>query len=866
MFDQLVLQPGLTFAAAFFGLAFSFLLWFLVRQRRQRIWFPILRVVPLESRVLPKLMMRPPPWLAFLCFLACALGLLFLTLKPSQKVYTPFQPNRLHVHVFFDMSASMSHHVSLEEYSARAMELLSKVQQMGRVSYSLSHKPQVYDLSESQDALELIRASGFHRPGLKIGQRLEQQLEKVGDFNLLVVVSDGDQFSFGGFNWDFLQDIEIRFLSLATKAGGTNLFIDRVSSVQSERPGLKEWDVTIQRTGASQAVSGTLKARLGTKELFVGAYSVPMDQNQVDLRVRVDEEKFYLSSQDDQAHIVWEIEADVNEMLTLDNVFRSPATGMKRKLLLIADPMGESFLEDPAHHLEVTLKVLGFQVDRLDDAGALSRVNPRDYPAIIVLAGSDRGVESFCPAFHSKPTSASDMSHKDQKTSPIVWLAPFSTEANWSVMCQCVTRYTGLSQNDPSKDFCKDVETRNQYIGILKSLGGKQVGGELDDYLGSIAFHMKDNELDWELLTFTLPLKPDPKTGVSYAVLPLITKTLAGWQNLYATSNESSNSEWPRINDIAKLLSQESEDHNRLLLGSNVPRGESIIHLLPAALLPKPWDPELATRPKAIAQKKDQDDPMPFLKMIFALVVFFCGLEALVYSAQAFRSFSQKKAVLFLLAIFLPVGNQAEAQVTINLLGSRQLTGFARLSREVTSRTSISLNQKVKRFSSLTDDALSEPWLWVQGVGPIANKEGFLLYELTSWLKRGGLLIIENAPSKEILSQLTSGNIFSSAGGNAWQAIPPDHELMRSFHLLESLPVCSSNLWQGFHFDGRLAILAIPENFLSAIEDRSRKASCSSMQSYEQLTRVFVNVLMVALATDYKKDQIHLPEILKRLR
>ena len=36
--------------------------------------------------------------------------------------------------------------------------------------------------------------------------------------------------------------------------------------------------------------------------------------------------------------------------------------------------------------------------------------------------------------------------------------------------------------------------------------------------------------------------------------------------------------------------------------------------------------------------------------------------------------------------------------------------------------------------------------------------------------------------------------------------------------------------------------------------------------SPEKGYRAFINLLMVALTTDYKKDQVHLPEILKRLR
>jgi hypothetical protein len=93
---------------------------------------------------------------------------------------------------------------------------------------------------------------------------------------------------------------------------------------------------------------------------------------------------------------------------------------------------------------------------------------------------------------------------------------------------------------------------------------------------------------------------------------------------------------------------------------------------------------------------------------------------------------------------------------------------------------------------------------------------------------------------------------------------------MRSFYLLDALPTCAQKntgsvpLWYGFETDGRMAILVIPFNFIDVIVDNSTK-NCPGMDQ-ERSMRVLVNVIMATLTTDYKKDQIHLPEILKRLR
>ena len=135
--------------------------------------------------------------------------------------------------------------------------------------------------------------------------------------------------------------------------------------------------------------------------------------------------------------------------------------------------------------------------------------------------------------------------------------------------------------------------------------------------------------------------------------------------------------------------------------------------------------------------------------------------------------------------------------------------------------------------------------------------------ELALWLRRGGFLVIESPLAPAALAKLTAP-LKDTGPGGGWNPLPPDHELMRSFYLLDALPACRSEIWRGFHYDGRLAILAVPFAFLATLRDRATPEACAPDQ--ERGVRVLVNMIMVALATDYKKDQIHLPEILKRLR
>jgi hypothetical protein len=134
--------------------------------------------------------------------------------------------------------------------------------------------------------------------------------------------------------------------------------------------------------------------------------------------------------------------------------------------------------------------------------------------------------------------------------------------------------------------------------------------------------------------------------------------------------------------------------------------------------------------------------------------------------------------------------------------------------------------------------------------------------ELTGWMQRGGFLVVENHNGSQAFKQA----VLEAIPKGAWKPIPPDHELMRSFHLLASLPQCENQVWEGFHFDQRIAMVLVPGDFLRFTLDEPGAGQCFGKFTHEQAVRVFINLMMVALATDYKKDQIHLPEILKRLR
>ncbi|MDE3269268.1 MAG: hypothetical protein OYH77_03175 [Pseudomonadota bacterium] len=203
-----------------------------------------------------------------------------------------------------------------------------------------------------------------------------------------------------------------------------------------------------------------------------------------------------------------------------------------------------------------------------------------------------------------------------------------------------------------------------------------------------------------------------------------------------------------------------------------------------------------------------------------------------------------------LVLLALPLPSPLAAQVEL-LSTSGTTHSFKQLAQEVSQRTSVSLAPRLR----IVKDFRHHAWVWMDAAQLTA------VHKISQWLKKGGMLIVNGDPPTPITAKT-----FPATLGK-WQHVPLDSALMRSFYLLNSLPTCQNKSWQVYMFHERLTIVAMPYPLLAFLRDQpSSKHPCFTTQDRETHVRVFINLLMVALATDYKKDQVHLPEILKRLR
>jgi hypothetical protein len=786
-----------------------------------------------------------------------------LTLKPSQNVLDSAKHGLSKTHVFIDLSPSTRHKALQEPAKLTLHKLYKELSRDDQLSFGISSSRQIYRPSSFEELAEFLNSLETHRAGLKIGNAVTKQLEKVGDINRLILVSDNDRYSWSDFNWRYLNDrVMISRIPISDgNSGNANVFISQVDAKGLIDKYTLSWTVDIWGVGIDKPVEGIAKLVAGNKVVITKQWNLSSKNNKLSIpfEVRRDDLNKFLNSQTNRdEYLTWKIEVSDKSYnnLVLDDEFRSPFRQVNQDVLISAQPSGEMFLEDGMHHLRVILEILGFRVRRIDQLD-LMKSNYWDYPFLILSDGGS-STSSFCPVMPRGSKS---------KALTNVWLIPNPQATNFKGLCQCYARLSGSFSNpDLTKvpEYCEDVETRDQYVGVLRSLGAKQIGGSVDDVLGSMAWEWENTRDKVRILAFTIPLKPTRNMGVSYGELPSVVSSLTDWVGLSGSDAFRAGENWPQIADITDFLDKQGISRINVVT-TNVPTSESLMQVLDEKNLPGIFEIENSMKIINRVGVGKNIDPMPWLTLIAIVLSVIAVLEG-IYLFVIF--FLKKKRGLGHLALWFVVFNLsltdlAQASPELNLFGyDTQSMSLTRLRNEVNGRTSIELSQEILSSNDLEKQMRDQGWLWVSGPEKILDADGQIPKSLENWIKRGGFLVIERFTNPNMISLPSLGK----DNEKNWKPIPPDHEIMRSFHLLESLPKCNDNVWHGYHFDSRIAIIGIPYSLVDTLTKSNLKRECQGELNFEDQVRIFINVLMVALTTDYKKDQIHLPEILKRLR
>jgi hypothetical protein len=876
-------------------------IWWLIRHKRQVLTLPILKILQNSGRKMPKLTWQKPPVFPYLLFLL--LGLLFLLWMagPTEYVYNNSERKQLRVHVLIDMSPSVSAYATSSSLSEKVVSLWHEMKDSSRTTLSTTHDDSIYEIHDAEKIKTLIQSLSFHRPGVRLGPVVQRVLKQVGEIDRLLVISDRDQHTWAGFQWQYLTGtVDVVWLNIENElassmmTGGaaertsatlqatiSNVYFHSIQRVSSSGATMQEWDVELGLGGAVTPQSGTLRASEDGREIGSTRYAVG-DNGQKLVSVRMTWPQSVIDSSNATA-IHWEIVPDQRDAIAIDNQFISAKEASLGQALYVAEPVSELSTDDFGQDIVTVLKLLGLNPRRMDTFDevlsekkhrestrrkAAPVVHDQHELALKILVGG-LGRKNFCV-----PTLAEQ-----------TWIVPHESVSHYRDLCECAVRIqTDVSGRQASLK-CDEVEDRVSFIRALSEGGAKQIGGQISRLEDAVAMWMPldspsttqvSPEKRRTMILWTVPMVPNFKFGLSHGQLPLIIKELFYWganpgkmsrveKNLSPRSRD-----WPRVSDIA---SESADDVLKLIKQSNVPVQESLMSPWPLVDMPPEFKSTQGLRSDGL---KDKDlDPSRILKWLVFLL-FVLNFLDLTVSRSMSKPIKRPINIALWILSFLALGQSsaAWAQIRIQLWHGQDLNSlsFKNLAREVDDRTTLQLSDRPVSIQHFDRETTFDGWLWTNRLDLIKTSDGSLRPDVARWLKGGGFLVISDvgaetgidAPS---LDRLTKNLGTSPRRPAVWQAIPQDSELNRAFYLLETLPTCSQRIWYRYSFDNRTAIIVAPLPLLQLLADQSSPAGhCESTPGREQLTRTFVNLAMVATTTDYKRDQIHLPEILKRLR
>ncbi|NRA45463.1 MAG: DUF4159 domain-containing protein [Oligoflexales bacterium] len=764
------------------------------------------------------------------------------------------------------MSPSISGKTSLEEYIQEVSQIWLQLIQTKHITLSTSHSDEIWNADNQQDLEKKLYNLNFHRSGASLGSIIAKQWKIINGVDRLIVISDKDAHSWKNFNWAYLQkDTDLWFNPVGENfLKQSNFYFVKAKHLSPPASTVMDWDISIARKGSHNEASGVLEVSLSDQVLASVPWTMNSDQKELTLRVSWPSTSTP-SFEGSPPPLVWKIKPNEQDAMLIDNEFRTSLKGMEQNIILVAESGGEQSLEGPSHALQASLKILGIVPERFEWVSS-NKLKAESYPLWILFIGEHDDPSPYCPASLVSHRLEPKLIAKPVRT----WLIPYvSNKKSFQNICWCyhklqVAPYSGSTM----PPFCQEVYDRNSLAVVLKSIGAKQLGGEVGSEFSALAWTGTDEKSLLSTLAFTIPIRPSRAFGITHSQLPLIVKGLLAQSGFFADGADQLREVWPRISDNVKnkVWFGETLDQTETLKYklSNVPAGESLMKEIEKKHLPPHWQNSQEVSKAIPNQKKVQENPLPWIYALLGIILL-ASVAELIWQIRKQRSV-KASSLLILMGVFLAQEKNCYAEINLAILSNRNHGGAAGLELEVSSRTSLKISKSPIQFANFNDRLLEEPWLWAQSIESIRDEKGHLKQQVGRWIRRGGLLIIQNSKAPNELETLTKKGFDYQKIPAHWRPIPPDHELMRSFYLLDALPTCDGSIWHGFMFDNRLAILAVPYELLSTLLDSRIRNQCTEPPTRERNLRIFINTLMVALTTDYKKDQIHMREILKRLQ
>jgi len=197
-----------------------------------------------------------------------------------------------------------------------------------------------------------------------------------------------------------------------------------------------------------------------------------------------------------------------------------------------------------------------------------------------------------------------------------------------------------------------------------------------------------------------------------------------------------------------------------------------------------------------------------------------------------------------------------------------------RLGFELGTRTSVAALPEARAVDLASPELFSTPFLYVGGDGPMPPLPDAAIENLRRFLTFGGFVVFDAADgARGAFAAAAERELARILPTSPVGRVPATHVLYKSFYLLDQPVgrVLERPYLSGSLVGERLAAV-VSANDLAGAWSRDDLGSWDyecvpgGDPQRELAFRLGVNLVMYALCTDYKEDQVHIPFIMKRRR
>jgi hypothetical protein len=825
------------FFVVFSAIAFSILAWILTRLVRKKLWFPILGELYKKDRVMPKFYFKMPSLIPFFIFLLLSLCMLFLSFGPVSLLQKTKIVKEKKLLLFFDLSASVSYSQSLNTYLQKADLLLTTLPPHTKIYYATSHDGKIKSYIDKSTTIEDLKALSFHKQGVDLGAVFQTLFTKIDDIRYFIIAADKDAYSWKDIrpNKD-TKNSKLYFFDMGVDLlDKQNIWIDSFEQKESLEDLVIEWDVDLLRSSDQGVKKGVLAAYFGENKIKEYPWTIEAGKKRKLMRLKFSKQDLFKNSKTSHpAYIKWVLE-DIDDGILLDNKYYTSYNLNSFPVVIAASSEGEYRIHDPTYDLQVSFNTLGFPVTRM--GAELQGYEDKKYNLFVMSINGQKRDLKLCQDVKAIEGISN------------LWISNTHLEEDFQLLCKCLAVL-----DDREASLCEQMDIQDFKISMTNN-GYSKIGENEDDPNYFIAWFKEKHQQRRSVTVFNMALRASVARGMSHGRFPLFIRDMLVMQKLLKKDDFFIQNKILRIADISKTWQQQQKSLELM----NVPSYESQVNFLSASSLPKLWSRKVADKVTS-NESTYEKNPLFYIRLIALLSIILILLEAIYFLIRRKISKSALGASsLFCLLLLLPWDLKAIQLVDFSDIKAES---FSRLSMEVANRTSISL-ESIRKFDVQGDDLFKSPWLWVRKTEADLLAQKDFMDELSVWLKKGGFLILDNSAEEWGYIEVRK-KILNSLRGSFVEEVDSDSELMKSFYLFKKLPQCNGNPWSVIKYDNRISVLFIPFALLSSVANDAKTDVCVQ-DSKEILYRYFVNVILVSLTTDYKKDQIHINKILERL-